>query len=569
MADLSLSYGGYSSAGVKSENQDAFAVWHGQGSQLKEKGVVAAMADGVSACAKAKEAANSAVTTFVLDYLQTPVTWTVKRSAQQVLQSVNRWCYGQNAFATGGGSQAVTTFSGLIFKSNSAFVFHAGDSRIYRYQNGDLEQLTLDHCIKQGRRSVLSRALGIEPHLDVDFKQIDLQPDDIFVMTTDGVHQFITTKQVKSALQEESQDLEATSRNIVQAALTNGSDDNLSCLLLKVNRLPSANLDEVCQQLTRLAIPPALKPGMKLEGMRVLEILFNGTRSSLYKVIDDNSGQLFSMKTPSEYFADNPAYLSSFLREEWIGQHLRSPYVMKIFPRPAAARFMYHLCEYIEGQTLRQWMIDNPSPALDKVRRIARQLIAALRVLQRQQMVHRDVKPENVMINGNGEVKLIDFGAVLVAAQEETGEQLAHTVPLGAVNYIAPEYLLHNTADFRSDQFSCATVLYEMLCGDLPYQPASQTISSGIFAREYKPLIRGRPDLPAWLDVCLKKALQPNPVNRYAAFSEFETALESSDDTIRLLEKQRPLIERKPVLVWQCVSALLFIAVMLQLVFKD
>ncbi|MBU2879398.1 bifunctional protein-serine/threonine kinase/phosphatase [Aliiglaciecola lipolytica] len=571
MEKLHLEFGGYSTAGVKTENQDAFAAWLPVGAELTSKGAVATIADGVSSCSRAKEAAITCATNFIQDYRQTPETWTVKRAATQVLQGLNRWCAGQHEYALGDHSQMVTTFSALIFKSTTGFLFHAGDSRICRLQQGDFEQLSTDHHARFGNKKVLSRAIGIEANLDVDFCTFELNKDDLFILSTDGVHEFISSKQIQLLLNqwlaEPKIDLENLARSIVELAIEAGSDDNLSCLLVKVAELPHADINEYHRQLTRLAMPPALKEGMKLEGYRVLEQVFNGTRSSLYKVIKEDTQELFCLKTPSQYFVDDPNYLSGFLREEWIGQKLQHVNIMRINPRPDNAKFMYHICEFIEGQTLRQWLLDNPSASIVEVRSIMKQLIAALRIFQRQDMVHRDIKPENVMITKTGEVKLIDFGTVYVGAMAETQALQEESVPVGSVNYIAPEYLLNNQFDFRSDLFSVAVVCFEMLTGHLPFKaftPQSTTKLS-VDNWQYISLRKFRPDLPQWLDIALAKGLAINPEQRYQAFSEFFTDLSKPNTTMLSQIQHQPLIQRNPLRLFKFIALVEFIIILLLL----
>ena len=565
---LKVAMGGHSTAGIKDENQDAFAAWHGTDAELTNKGVTAVIADGVSACSRAKEASQMAVTSFINDYRQTPVSWTVKKAEGQILTSLNRWCHSQVDYSVGSGSQCVTTFTGLIFKSATAFVFHAGDSRLYRCDAGNLEQITKDHTLGGNKGGSLIRALGIDSRLEIDYQSLELRVGDVFLLSTDGLHGFISAAEFKEILKDaDESNLEQKAEALTRRAIENGSDDNVSCLLLKVVAIPKLDLEEACKKIYSLAIPPALEDGMKLEGYRVVEMLFNGTRSSLYKVVEEATGQLRCLKTPSSYFSDDPVYLDGFLREEWVGSTLNHPHIMKIVPRPASAKFMYHICEYVEGATLRQWIIDNPQPSFDKVRRLILQMIKALRAMQRQQMVHRDIKPENVMLTDAGEIKLIDFGTVLVAAHKEVGLQLQEGMPVGSVNYIAPEYLIHNEADFRSDLFSTAVVCYELLTGKLPYSEmnSDSAIPVNYHAWEYVPLSRYRSDLPIWLDECLKKALRPNPAYRYEAFSEFESDLHTPGVSLIRQTKQKPLIERNPVLVWQGISVILLALLVLSL----
>ncbi|WP_339771414.1 bifunctional protein-serine/threonine kinase/phosphatase [uncultured Paraglaciecola sp.] len=567
MEKLKLTFGGFSTQGVKAENQDAFAAYLPKDADLSDKGAVAAIADGVSVCTRAREAAITCVTNFIQDYYQTPQTWTVKHASSKILQGLNRWCYGQHDYEHGGHSQMVTTFSGMVFKSTSGFILHSGDSRISRVQQNEFEQLTTDHVSRQGGKNVLTRAVGIEAHLDVDFRTLELERDDIFVFTSDGVHEFLSNKELLVFIKDASVSLEQRANNIVAAALNAGSDDNVTCLLVHVTELPNASLDEHYRQLMRLAMPPALEVGMNLEGYRVVQTLFNGTRSSLYKVVNEVDGKTYGLKIPSQNFVDDPIYLSGFLREEWVGQHIKHHNVMRIYKRPDNAKFMYHVCEFIDGQTLRQWMLDNPLPSIEQVRGIIRPLVDALRVLQRKDMVHRDVKPENVMVDHNGEVKLIDFGTVLVNALVETNSLPQENIALGSVHYIAPEYLLTQNSDHQCDLFSVAVVVYEMLTGHLPFKPFryQDYIPGAYYEWEYLPVSKYRTDLPVWLDLTLKKALQPNPALRYQAFSEFLMDLSQPNQRLLLTIQKQPLIQRNPLLVYQgiCLIQLVIILFML------
>jgi serine/threonine protein phosphatase PrpC len=556
---LNVEFGGYSNKGPKAQNQDAFAAWLPTDSQLESKGAVASIADGVSACSRAREAAVTCVTNFIQDYSQTPDTWMVKRAASRVLEGLNRWCHGQHDYQHDGHSQMVTTFSALVFKSTTGYLLHVGDSRIYRLQGKQFEQLTADHISRQGSNRYLTRAIGIDPKLDIDYRTFELLPQDVFLFSTDGVHEFLSSKQLQSLLGDASENLELAAEKIVQAALDAGSDDNVSCLLVRVAQLPSGDLDEYYRQLTRLAMPPALDIGMKLEGYRVLQLVFNGIRSSLYKVQCEVNGKIYGLKTPSQHFADDPVYLSGFLREEWIGQRVKHPNIMAIYSRPDNAKFMYHVCEYIEGQTLRQWMYDNPQPSLDQVRGIISQLIVALRVLERRDMVHRDVKPENVMITHQGEVKLIDFGTVWVGALAETNTLPVEDIALGSVHYIAPEYLITHHSDHRSDLFSLAVLCYEMLSGTLPFAAFryQDYVPTHYSEWQYQSLHHRRQDLPAWINLSLRKALQADPALRYQAFSEFIADLAKPNRSLIVADKKQPLAQRNPLLMWQLISGFL------------
>lgn len=572
---LQLSFGGFSTKGVKPENQDAFAAHLPSGGARDLKGGVACIADGVSCSDKAQQASQTAVTTFIDDYFSTPDTWTVKTSAARVLSALNAWLYHHGRQSGVRQDSLVTTFSSLICKSNTAHLFHVGDSRIYRFREGDLQQFTRDHCARQGRDNIfLTRALGMDSHLEVDYCQEELQQGDLWLLTTDGVHDRLSVTELKARLTQSgesvasltSDSLEELAKSIVMLAEKRGSEDNLSCLLLRVDSLPLEDINEVHRKLTQLAIPPVMERGMKLDGYEVLRVIHSGTRSHLYLVKHPDDNQKLVLKTPSENFAEDPQYLEGFIREYWVGSRVNHQGVMKVFPRAEESPFLYHLCEYIEGQTLRQWMYDNPNPDIEKVRNITRDLIQSLRALQRLGMTHRDLKPENVMIDPDGHIKLIDFGTVQVSGLKEITSPLGEDCPVGSVDYIAPEYLIEQSGSYRSDLFSLGVIVYEMLTGALPFNMSNthRRIPKQFAEWRYRSALDVRPDLPSWLDLALEKAAAPNPGRRYAAMSEFYRDLCVPNQTMVDAREKAPLLERNPLRFWQLVAAVLFIIVVVQ-----
>src|SRR5690606_26908967 len=190
-----------SSAGIKAVNEDAIGIRIPAGSTLVTKGIVAVIADGVSAAEAGKEASATAVSGFLSDYYSTHDTWSVETSGSKVLNALNRWLYGQGQHYTTAEKGYVTTFSAVILKSSSAYVFHVGDSRIYRIRAGDIEQITRDHATAVGNgQRYLARAVGIDLNLDVDFHRLDLLAGDLFVLTTDGVHEWLKTRELQDLL---------------------------------------------------------------------------------------------------------------------------------------------------------------------------------------------------------------------------------------------------------------------------------------------------------------------------------------------------------------------------------
>ena len=579
VADLQLSFGGFSTKGLKPENQDAFAALVPKKLELRAKGAVAAIADGVSSASKAADASQLAVTQFIQEYLATPETWSTQKSAAKVLTSLNHWLYSQGGLVDDlvhdDAPQWLTTFTALIAKSATGYLFHVGDTRITRYREQQFEALTRDHNRKQaGKQMLLTRALGADPRLEVDVHKVDLQAGDLFMLSCDGVHDFIPNSQLKSLLQTlpevpEKADLESLSEKIVETALANGSNDNVTCLLVYVEAIPNRKLEEIERDLITRTIPPALQVGQKLDGYLVKKVIHASIRSHLYLVIDEETDKPYVLKAPSENFADDAIYIQGFMREAWVGERIRHGNIMRVQHGKKNSKFLYHICEYIEGQTLGEWLHDNAKPSINQVRGIIEQVISALRAFQRMDLVHRDLKLDNIMIDQYGHVKLIDYGTVFVASLDENQETIKEDVPHGSLNYIAPETLLYMKADNQSDLFSLGVICYEMLSGELPFKPmqrAEVTIKD-YSDMQYRSIKQFRPELPLWLDLCLQRATEPDPKSRYQAFSEFFTDLNKPSTTAVEEYKNQPLMKRNPVVFWQSVSGILFVSLLLSLIY--
>lgn len=571
---LKVRVGGLSVAGKKAENQDAFGAFvpETDGGQLK--GSVACLADGVSCSDHAALASQTSVNTFLSDYLSTPDTWAVREAAARVISSLNSWLYQQGHSLLTRENGLVTTFSALILKSRTLHGFHVGDTRIYRWRNGSLEQLTRDHQAFAAGSGVLTRGLGMEAHIEVDYFRDSVEVGDLYVLTSDGVHGFTDLKAFLEqaghvfVLRKPSRSgLETLAKSLVEEALQGGSQDNLSCLFLAVTEVPDPYFEEAQRLLEDKVLPPAMEPGNRLENYEVEEIIHLGTRSTVYRVRELGTARRLAMKVPGERFADDAQYLESFHRECWIASRVSHPALLKPYLPANESPFLYQLYEYVEGPTLRQWMHDNPRPDPESVRKIIEPLVSALRALQRRGMVHRDIKPENILLPGPGKPVIVDYGTVQVAGLQDLGASIEEgEVPVGSVDYIAPEYLLQNTASALSDLFSLAAITYEMLSGEPPYQFRNMVYRppKSFDAWHYRSLRQFRPDLPQWLDLSLQKALQPRPGKRHQAFSEFLQDLRQANPALLAEAFSRPLIQRNPLRFWQSVCGVLILLALAQ-----
>lgn len=562
---LSVSIGAYTDAGKKEVNQDYLGAATPAGLALKNKGVVLCIADGISSSNVSQIASESTVNGFMADYYATSEAWSVKNSATQVLNASNAWLYNQtkqSAFRYDKDRGYVCTFSGLILKSHVAHLFHVGDTRIYRLRDQTLELLTEDHRFwVSTQENYLARAMGMHQHLEIDYRSIDLAQNDIFILTSDGVHEHITDALMIATITQSSS-LAIAAKEIYNEALANGSLDNLSVQICRIDQLPEQDIDSFYHQLTALPFPPELNARDVIDGFEILRTLHQNSRSHVLLAVDLATQTKVVIKTPSVDLRDDAAYLERFLLEEWIARRLNNAHILKPYTLTQTQSAIYIVMEYIEGQTLYQWMHDHPSPSLETVRGMIEQIAKGLQAFHRMEMLHQDLKPQNIMIDTTGTVKIIDFGATKVAGLAETYSPIPQQALLGTAQYSAPEYFIGEEGNTQSDLFSLATIMYEMLTGKLPYSAEVARIKQpkDLDRLQYPDIRLTQHGFPAWVDHAIGQALHPSRSKRYTEISEFMHDLRRPNQTY--LTKSKPaLIESNPVAFWRGLSIVLMMII--------
>ncbi|MEZ5719987.1 MAG: bifunctional protein-serine/threonine kinase/phosphatase [Burkholderiaceae bacterium] len=568
MADtLRVRIGQHSDKGHKEINQDFHGACIPTGPALASKGVALALADGIGSSDVSHIASAAAVHALLQDYYCTSDAWSVRRSAQCVLAATNSWLHAQtrqgpHRFDADRGH--VCTLSALVLKSATAHLFHVGDARIYRVQGKALEQLTQDHRVQlPGGHSHLARAMGFHPQLDIDYRALPLERGDTFVLATDGVHEHVPASFIIQMLQDHAGDLDQAARAIVAEALHRGSPDNLTLQVVRIDALPLQDSSELQRQRAALRLPPVLAPRDTLDGYQIVRELHASHRSHLYLATAPDTGEQVVLKTPSIDLQSDEDALDRFLLEEWIARRIHSPHVLRAVAGTHRREHLFVALEHVQGQTLAQWMIDHPRPALAEVRDIVVQVARGLQAFHRMEMLHQDLRPENIMIDHTGTVKIIDFGAVHVAGLAETAVHGGSAAILGTVQYTAPEYFWGGPGTPQSDLFSLGVITYQMLTGRLPYgtQVAGLRTRTALSRLRYASALHdeSRP-IPAWIDAVLERAVHPNPLKRQAELSEFVHELHQPG-AATLARARPPLAERNPLMFWRTTALVLAITV--------
>jgi serine/threonine protein phosphatase PrpC len=556
--DLRIEAGTASETGKRPDNQDYVALCLGPRGPGSLQGVVGAVADGVGGHKGGRVASEVCVRAFVDGYYSLPETLGVARAAGRSLEAANRWIAAQARVDSALEGMA-TTFSALILARRAAFILHVGDTRVYRLGAGGLELLTRDHVLGGGDlRHVLRRAVGLEDALPFDQASCAVAPHDRFLLCSDGVHGALRDGDLRSIMSERRSSQE-TAERLVEAALAAGDGDNATALVIDVVDLPPADESALARVFDSLPMREPPRIGESVDGFAIEERLSDGRYSVLMRARDEETGAALALKFPHPRIADDASHRLAFVREAFAAARVRSPHVGEIIELPAGRQSrLYSVMPFYEGETLEQRLRRAPV-GLDEGLAIATRLARGLATLHRCGIIHRDVKPDNVILVSGGGLRLVDLGVCRAPNLEDFAPE--HTP--GTPSYMAPELLDGAAGDEASDLYALGVTVYRMFCGAYPHGEI-EPFSRPRFGRP-RPLSAKRPDLPAWLDAMLQKAVAVDPRDRHGDVLEFAFELESGAARTSPCPRAKPLYERNPLLFWQGLGAALVILLAISL----
>jgi len=556
---LKVSVGFASETGPRKRNEDFAGAVFGPELPEPRRDVIAAIADGMGGAKGGRVAAEIAVRGFLDGFCDLPETMEVQRAAAIVLDALNGWIHSQgqrDAALKGMGS----TFTALVLRGRIAHVLHVGDSRAYRFSRDRLSLLTTDHVRQDGngRSHILLRALGVETEVRLDYASQPVAQHDRFLLCSDGVHGYLDAETMAEIMRERvsSQD---TARAIVSAALRADSTDNCTALVLDVVGLETAQSTEIGASLAQLPLIPVPQGGETIDGFVLKVLLSEGRYSRLFGALDEIEGGEVALKFPKPLVASVDSYRAAFVREAWVGARVNSPWLGHVIAQPPGRQScLYTVMPLYQGELLETRIARRPAIGLEEGRNIAIKLARGVAALHRVGVVHRDIKPDNVILQSEGSLKLIDFGVVRVPGLEESQPE---EIP-GTPAYMAPEMFDGEPGNEATDIYALGVTIFRALAGEFPYGNIDAT--SPPRRDRPTPLSALRPDLPAWIQAVLNRAIAVDPAERFRDMSEFAIEMEAGPSRAPLaIQRPRTLYERHPLRFWQGVSALLAGALLL------
>ncbi len=483
---MDVTYAELSSTGpVRPKNEDFLGFF--QPSDLEEqrtRGAVAIIADGVGGHGHGDIASRLAVETALKNFQDGQGGVQPKQTLWRIFTAANMAVYDQSMAGRDQGRMA-TTLTVSLFRNNEVTIGHVGDCRVYLVRRGVARQVTTDHsyaamqlrlglispqeAATSDMRCVLTRSLGKDPTVPVDYYTIQVDTGDYLVQCSDGMHNCITPEELGETVSHCSP--QDACRELAALAEKRGTDDNLSVQIVRIDRVEDVMFYRG-QPMYQEREPPMsneIEVGQVLDGrFRITDLISRSGMASIFKAQDLQTGEPVAIKIPFLQFESDPAFFSRFQREESIGKTLHHPFVLRIVPVEEKSR-PYIVTEYLQGQTLRQVLRSVERMPSPDALAIACRICDALQYLHGQNVIHRDLKPENVMLCDDGSIRIMDFGiAKAVGLRRLTFS--GFSASLGTPDYMAPEQVKGKRGDARTDIYSLGVMLYEMVTGGLPFE---------------------------------------------------------------------------------------------------
>jgi serine/threonine protein phosphatase PrpC len=545
---LQVAVGYASLTGPRERNEDFCGLATPDGLELENKGVIAAVADGIGGHKGGREAAEYTVRGLLADYYATPDTWSVPHAIETVMTALNRWVIaeaGRNAELAG----MATTLSALVLRGRRYYTAHIGDSRIYRVQGGRLAALTVDHIWEHPElRNVLSRAVGLDPRVLLDFSDGELTVDDRFLLVSDGVWGVLPDTLIAAVLIDHPEP-QAAAAALTSLALAQGGRDNATAVVVDVLALPPDSLRDSLERAARLPLPHSLRVGHELDGLVVEEILHDARETLLYRVRSRRSGQQLVLKTLQPVMAGDADTTASLLMEEWRARRVVSPFFAQVVPAEDPSG-LYYLMTWHAGATLQARLAAGQHFPAGEVVRLGSALLKGIATLHRLAIVHRDIKTGNLHLGQDGLLRILDLGVALSLGERKPDDPVG---PAGTPSYMAPELFAGAAPEPGFDLYAAGVTLYHLLTRKYPYGEI-EPFQKPKFGEPARPT-RWRPEIPGWLENILLKAVAREGKDRFETAEEFLLALERGASRPVAAPGRQPLVQRNPLMLWKIVAA--------------
>ena len=563
---MKLTFAELSSTGpVRHHNEDSLGFWRPENEDDRlAHGSIAAVADGVGGLSSGEIASQMAIDITLNTFKTAPKGTKPSQILEQVFKEANLDIYNFGLEAEQ--SRMATTLSVCLFRNKEVHIGHVGDSRIYLVRNREIKRLTTDHTyvemqLKLGLisqedamasdlRSVLTRTMGQNPIVQVDFSKSTLYSRDCIILCSDGLHGSFMEHEIADAVTRMSP-MEACEYFITNAE-SRGAEDNISVQVVRVEEVRQTAFYRGLSALNPNPKTRSESPvSMDIEAGQVLDDRFEITESihrsgmsTVFKAYDRKTDNTVAVKVPLMNLEADPAFYSRFEREEEIGKALDHPGILKIVPVEQKSR-PYIVMEFVRGQTLDRLMHTVGILPIADTLKIASRLLDALEYMHKHGVIHRDLKPANIMVCEDGSLRIMDFGIAKTDAMRRiTFGGFSPT--MGTPDYMAPEQIKGKRGDQRTDIYCLGAILFEMLTGQVPFQgPNVYAVMNSRLVGDPPGPRTLNPEIPPQVEEIVLHAMERDPFKRYHTAAAMKAEVDAPE-TVHVTGRHQHLRRATP-----------------------
>jgi serine/threonine protein phosphatase PrpC len=489
---------------------------------------IAVLCDGVGSATQGALAAKKVTLHIINNFKNLPKAWSIEKAIKEFIKSINTILYSQS-IQEYERPEYITTVTVCVIKGNRLYGANAGDSRIYLLRDNKLNQLSFDHN-EEGMHSVLSNAVGISPNVEIYYFENNIQKDDKILMCSDGLYSIMNNDILSKNISSGAYQIVKKASSLVDDNLP----DDTSAVILEV--LDTDYIESM--KSLNLEIPEKLKKGDIIDGYELTHSLIQNNRTW----ICIKNKQEYVIKFAPYEAIENEEILDLYIKEAWNAKRLKAGFFPKSFiPKQRSAR--YYLMTKLDGINLKQYL-KKRNLSIDETILLAKTLISMGEYLLKFNLVHADIKPENIIViqrDGKRIFKIIDFGSIT--------EIFSIASTAGTPSYLAPERFTGNAINEKTEIFSIGVTLYEALCGKYPYGEI-EPFQNPTFGVAKKPQKLNN-NIPAWFESIILRAISVDEDLRYSNYSYMRFELEYPQKVKPFFEKRTPLLKKDPLLFYK------------------
>ena len=534
---------------VRPKNEDYAGFWEpAEADERQSRGSIAIIADGVGGHGRGDIASRMAVETAIRKFQECNPDMAAKAILREVFYAANIALYDSTENDRSA-TRMATTMNVCIFKGRDVHVGHVGDSRLYLVRNEEIKKLTNDHSMTglqlklrlmteleacaSHLRSMLTRSVGAELVVRFDYKRVTAMQHDRYLQCTDGLYCFMNDGEIAEGVDR--LNLDEICAYLVNLAERRGTDDNLTAQLIHVDRVTPLKKDKPLSILTAAGQPTEvtdqneLTPGQNLdERYRIDAKISRSGMATIYKAFDVKENHYVALKIPHMQYESDVSFFSRFQREAEIGRILNHPNILKFYEPDAKQSRPYIVMELLEGRTLAQVMNEVKPFPIDDSLQVAARIADALAHMHEKGVVHRDLKPQNIMICKDGTLRIMDFG-IARASEMRRLTFVGFTPAMGTPDYMAPEQVKGRRGDARTDIYSLGAMLYEMVTGKLPFEADNPfMVMNARVTGDPKAPRKVNPAVPVEVEELILHAMERDPRKRFQTALEMKAQLEDT-----------------------------------------